>query len=170
MWLRLTLLSLISFQRTTLGGINIPRENCQWRDGSVGDFANRCDGDQLVVGSCGSGRYNDCPGPSFTQLQCCAVEGFYYGSCVIRSGTWGELLECPTLADGHLVEAACGSDSHMSCSGHAHEVECCVGHMEGRTVGSTGQCTWIFTGAFGGQLEWGRTVGSTGQCTWIFTG
>merc|ERR1719318_233355 len=150
-------LSLCSVIQVSLGGIEIPRDLCVWRAGGVGDFANRCDGDMVAVGSCGSGRYKDCPGPSFTQLECCAVPGFYYGSCKVWSGTWGELLECPSVSDeAHMVEAACGSDTNESCSGHAHEVECCVGHMDGRIIGSTGQCSWIFTGAFGGQLECGR--------------
>ena len=44
------------------GGIKIPRDDCEWRQGGLGDMANRCDGDMLVVGACGSGFNNDCPG------------------------------------------------------------------------------------------------------------
>ena len=44
------------------GGIKIPRDDCEWRAGGEGDMANRCDGDQLVVGACGSGFNGDCPG------------------------------------------------------------------------------------------------------------
>ena len=44
------------------GGIEIPRDDCQWRAGGLGNMANRCDGDQVVVGACRSGFNNDCPG------------------------------------------------------------------------------------------------------------
>ena len=44
------------------GGIDIPRDDCEWRAGGLGNMANRCDGDQVAVGACGSGFNNDCPG------------------------------------------------------------------------------------------------------------
>ena len=89
-------------------------------------------------------------------MECCRVPEFYYGTCEVRGGSWGELLACPEQNTGHLVEGVCESGREVACNGHAGEVECCVGHMQGREVGSTGQCTWLFNGAFGSTLECGR--------------
>ena len=35
---------------------------------------------------------------------------FYYGSCEVHGGTWGELLQCPEIhtENGHLVESLGG--------------------------------------------------------------
>ena len=72
----------------------------------------------------------------------------------MRGGTWGELLSCPDIHsdNGHLVEGVCESGSSYACNGHASEVECCQGHYKGQVVGSTGQCSWMFTGGFGSTL------------------
>ena len=74
--------------------------------------------------------------------------------CEVRGGTWGELLSCPDIhtGQGHLLEGVCESGSNYACNGHASEVECCQGHYQGQTVGSTGQCSWMFTGGFGSIL------------------
>ena len=74
--------------------------------------------------------------------------------CEVRGGTWGELLSCPDIHsdNGHLVEGVCESGSSYACNGHASEVECCQGHYQGQVVGSTGQCSWMFTGGFGSTL------------------
>ena len=114
----------------------------------------RCDGDQLAVGACGSGFNNDCPDGTFTLLECCRVAEFYYGTCEVRGGTWGELLACPDIhtGDGHLLEGLCESGTSEACNGHASEVECCQGHYQGQLVGSTGQCSWVFSGGFGALL------------------
>merc|ERR1711887_11124 len=115
-----------------LGGIKIPRDKCEWRNSVTGTMGNRCDGDQLVVGACGSGFNNDCPDKTFALVECCQLPDFYYGSCEVRSGSWGELLECPEQNTGHLVEGTCESGTNEACNGHAGEVECCVGHVEDR--------------------------------------
>ena len=47
-------------------GIEIPRDDCEWRAGDEGNMANRCDGDQIAVGACGGGFNNDCPGSADT--------------------------------------------------------------------------------------------------------
>ena len=47
----------------------------------------RCDGDQLVVGACGGGFNNDCPGGEFSLLECCNVPEFYYGHCEVGGCT-----------------------------------------------------------------------------------
>ena len=75
----------------------------------------------------------------------------------MRSGSWGELLACPDIhtGDGHLLEGLCESGTDYACNGHASEVECCQGHYQGQVIGSTGQCSWLFTGGFGSVL--GRT-------------
>ena len=49
-------------------GIEIPRDDCEWRAGDEGNMANRCDGDQIAVGACGGGFNNDCPGSADTAL------------------------------------------------------------------------------------------------------
>ena len=84
------------------------------------------------MGACGSGFNSDCPGDSFTLLECCRVPEFYYGSCEVRGGTWGELIQCPeTHSDhGHLVEGVCESGRDYACNGHSSEVECCQGHYQ----------------------------------------
>ena len=58
-------------------------------------------------------------------VECCRVPEFYYGSCEVRGGTWGELLECPEIhsESGHLVEGFCESGTNYACNGHASEVE-----------------------------------------------
>ena len=48
-------------------GIEIPRDDCEWRAGDEGNMANRCDGDQIAVGACGGGFNNDCPGSADIQ-------------------------------------------------------------------------------------------------------
>ena len=78
MQLQFCLVRLLSVWRVR-AGIEIPRDDCEWRAGDLGNMANRCDGDQLAVGACGSGFNNDCPGDTFTLVQCCRVPDFYYG-------------------------------------------------------------------------------------------
>ena len=34
----------------------------------------------------------------------------------------------------------------------SNQVECCQGHFQGQLVGSTGQCTWLFSGGFGATI------------------
>merc|ERR1712012_1262417 len=107
-------------------------------------MANRCDGDQIAVGACGGGFNSDCPGGAFT------------------------LLECPEIHSdsGHLIEGFCESGTNYACNGHASEVECCQGHLQGQLVGSTGQCTWLFSGGFGATLECGRNDEAVmGRCS-----
>ena len=55
-------------------------------------------------------------GGAFTLVECCRVPEFYYGSCEVRGGTWGELLECPQIhsENGHLIEGFCESGKFMS--------------------------------------------------------
>ena len=57
-------------------------------------------------------------------VECCRVPEFYYGSCEVRGGTWGELLECPEIHSdsGHLIEGFCESGTNYACNGHASEV------------------------------------------------
>merc|ERR1719431_2055924 len=88
-----------------LGGLKIPRDDCEWRQGGLGDMANRCDGDMLVVGACGSGFNNDCPGGAFTLVECCRVPEFYYGTCEVRGGSWGVLCRAHAGSGGGLHRA-----------------------------------------------------------------
>ena len=69
---------------SVLGGIKIPRDDCEWRAGGLGDMANRCDGDQLVVGACGSGFNNDCPGRlvSLVQVHHINLNSFFGRRCL----------------------------------------------------------------------------------------
>ena len=43
-------------------GLKIKMTSCLFCFEGLGNMANRCDGDQLVVGACGGGFNSDCPG------------------------------------------------------------------------------------------------------------
>merc|ERR1711970_1185540 len=127
MWAQYSLFLVFSVS-FVLGGIKIPRDNCEWRNSVAGSMGNRCDGDQLVVGACGSGFNNDCPDSTFALVECCQLPDFYYGSCEVRSGSWGELLEC--ARDDEVVMGRCstggGHTGNGDCpEGNVHGIYCC---------------------------------------------
>ena len=63
----------------------------------------RCDGDQLAVGACGSGFNNDCPGGTFTLVECCRVAEFYYGTC---EAEWSTAVVRGQLSDYEVADAS----------------------------------------------------------------
>ncbi|XP_023343480.1 uncharacterized protein LOC111712951 [Eurytemora carolleeae] len=138
-------------------GIEIPRDNCDWRGAHWGDFI-ACDGDQIAIGACGSGKDGYCLGSYYTAIQCCTFDGFYYGGCeVANSIDWGVPVSCVGLnGQNHLVESLCGSGGGKDCDGHSHETKCCVGHVEGKVVGTTGSCDWKYTSVWSEELTCGR--------------
>jgi len=155
----LNLIVGFAFLGLAKGGISIPREECTWVGAHHGDWG-KCDGDMVAVGACGSGGDQDCPGGFSTGLKCCRFEGFYYGHCEMAiSDDWGDNFECSSRVDGQasIVEAICGSGHDKDCEGHSHKAECCEGHVEGKLVGSSGQCTWVYTSDWGTEVECGRS-------------
>ena len=48
-------------------GIDIPQTNCEWKGADDG-VMNTCDGNEIPVGACGSGSFDDCSG-QFTQAR-----------------------------------------------------------------------------------------------------
>ncbi|XP_023323204.1 uncharacterized protein LOC111697416 isoform X2 [Eurytemora carolleeae] len=139
-------------------GIEISREKCQWRGAFYGDFS-KCDGDEITVGACGSGKSSDCGENMWTSVYCCAFEGFYYGNCELQSSVeYGVPLSCiEDNVSAHIAEAMCGSGTRQDCQGYSHRTECCEGHVNGELVGSSGQCAWKYTHNWGEQLVCGRS-------------
>ena len=46
----------------------------------------KCDGNQVAVGSCSSGREGDCPGGAGHQLLCCDLPEYYYSAATHSPG------------------------------------------------------------------------------------
>ncbi|TRY68410.1 hypothetical protein TCAL_06201 [Tigriopus californicus] len=128
--------------------ITIPSDGCSWRTEIYGHI-NQCDGNEVVVGSCGSGDGRDCNGLTH-QLLCCDLDNFYYSNCLEFYGGYGVHLSCPELTKDPdtMVEAACGSEKGLDChNGSSHSVKCCHGHQfDGSRVGSSGECYWLYGG------------------------
>ena len=66
--------------RPILSGIVIPRDHCTWLEGGY-SVELKCDGDQIVVGACGSGENGDCANGIYTKLLCCSFPFYYYSNC-----------------------------------------------------------------------------------------
>merc|ERR1712080_723389 len=139
------------------GEIKIPEEGCRWISESFGG-ENKCDGNEVAVGSCGSGRHTDCNNQNaVTMLKCCDLPGFFYTDCTKHGANWGVPMDCTQLkGTAPLVEGICGSGFRHDCHGQGHEIECCSGSVNGTAVGPTSQCYWEYTAAFGMQVECGR--------------
>jgi len=131
-------------------GIEVPRNECVWLNGHYGNEI-KCDGNQVVVGACGAGRYGDCPGDSWHQLLCCTLPNFYYGHCMKYGSAHGELNSClshgnvPYLLEGMIMIfinvcvrsnfnlifliGTCGSGAELDCDGYSVGNDCCEGHL-----------------------------------------
>ena len=156
-FLLLTCILLLS-AKPIICGIEVPRENCQWISGDYGQ-TSQCDGNQVVVGACGAGRYADCPGDTWHQILCCAMPDFVYGECQKYGSGHGQLNSC--LEHGNvarLLEGTCGSGAELDCDGYSVINNCCIGHLfSGEQVGpNKNQCTWEYAD-YGYQLECGRS-------------
>lgn len=137
--------------------ITIPSDGCSWRGEKFGRTV-QCDGNEVVIGSCGSGGHVDCDGHTH-QLLCCDLDNFVYSDCLEFQGDYGIHLSCPELTKDKdtMVEASCGSEGGRDChSESAHTVKCCHGHQfDGSRLGSSGDCYWIH-GIYGQQIECNR--------------
>ena len=58
-------LLLLALALGAASGIDIPQTNCEWKGADDG-VMNTCDGNEIPVGACGSGSFDDCSG-QFTQ-------------------------------------------------------------------------------------------------------
>ena len=126
-----------------------------------------------------AGRYGDCPGGSWTQLQCCTMPNFYYGHCDKYRSGHGELNSCLTHGvETYILEGTCGSGANNNCDGDSVINDCCEGHLvtgihsnilifsyqfwwkciiSGENVGSNiEECVWMYA-KYGDQLECGRS-------------
>ena len=113
-----TILSITSAQ-----DVVVPSDNCQWRGASYGQM-NVCEGNEIAIGSCGSGKNDDCGSGDWHQLLCCDMPDYVYSDCVDYKGEHGSELSCPELTNdmGSLVEGACGSGLNHDCEGSTHIV------------------------------------------------
>ena len=60
-------LMLVAIALGAASGIDIPQTNCEWKGADDG-VMNTCDGNEIPVGACGSGSFDDCSG-QFTQAR-----------------------------------------------------------------------------------------------------
>ena len=141
----------------SFGGITISQDDCQWLTATDFD-ANvlKCDGNEVVVGACGGGSNRDCPDNSAHQLKCCAIPGYYYSDCDVFGEEYGISNDCRDHGETRLLEASCNSGANHDCHGFSTITECCTGHLEGKEVGPTAECTWEYSG-HGSPLECGRS-------------
>ena len=123
--------------------IEVPTDNCVWRGGNYGED-NVCEGNELPIGSCGSGQNDDCDDGVWEQLFCCDMPDFHYQDCVdykvfnfikihvcssyngaiFHQGDNGQPLSCPEESNdpGLILEGACGSGFQENCDGFTHSV------------------------------------------------
>merc|ERR1712123_176981 len=151
---RLLLICFLSY--TSYGGISIPKDNCRWLKATEYNTELKCDGNEVVVGACGSGAHKDCPGGTVHELKCSAIPGYYYSGCNIYGTSWGVNNDCRDHGETLVLEGSCASGAHFDCNGSATNVECCSGHLDSKEVGPTSECTWEYSG-YGVPLECGRS-------------
>ena len=74
----------------------------RWVGASTWDTELRCDGNQVVVGSCsgGSGQLHlkDCPGETVHQIKCCDMQNFYFSDCTTIESDFGEPIDCRLIS------------------------------------------------------------------------
>ena len=128
-------------------GIKIPQDDCDWLiSPDFNDDILKCDGNEVAVGACGGETNRDCPENSAHQLKCCAIHGYYYSDCNAYGADHGVNNNCRDHGLTLLLEASCNSGEHHDCHGSSTIAECCTGHLEGREVGPTAECTWEYAG------------------------
>ena len=74
---------------------------------------NTCGGNEMVIGSCGSGGNADCQNGHHDELLCCTIPGYYFEGCQDYFAREGEHVACfqRSLPDFSMVmEGACGSE------------------------------------------------------------
>merc|ERR1711860_34224 len=116
----------------------------------------QCEGNEVVYGSCGSGKNDNCGTGIWFKLLCCDLAGYHFENCMDHYGEHGQNLECPLLdgADDRVLEGACGSGTYGDCAnGSTHSVKCCSGRFDdGMQLQTTGQCYWSY-GYYGEEVR-----------------
>eukprot|EP00095_Tigriopus_kingsejongensis_P004825 maker-scaffold1088_size63410-snap-gene-0.17 protein:Tk04825 transcript:maker-scaffold1088_size63410-snap-gene-0.17-mRNA-1 annotation:"unnamed protein product" len=139
-------------------GITVPTDNCQWRGEKYG-HALQCEPNEIVIGSCGSGKRDDCGSGEWHQLLCCEMPDYTYDNCIDYKGEHGQEISCPEKSndDSMLLEGSCGSGTWHDCNGGStHIAKCCHGKFtDGSKMGSSGQCYWVY-GYHGEQVQCNR--------------
>ena len=159
---------LIIFISATYGGITIPQDQCRWLKAADWETTLKCDGNEVAIGACSGGAGKDCPENTVHWLKCCALPDYYYSGCHTYGTEWGVNNDCRDHDETLLLEASCSSGAGHDCHGFVNLVECCSGHLQGKDVGPTTECTWEYTG-YGNPIECGRSdevlVGRCGSGT-----
>ena len=107
MFVKMLLYLCLFWLPIVFGGIEVPRENCQWQSGGYGE-ETQCDGNQVIVGACGAGRYADCPDESWHQILCCSMPNYVYENCQKYGSDHGQLNSC--LDHGNVPRLLEGKD------------------------------------------------------------
>ena len=78
----------------------------------------------MAIGSCGSGKNDDCDNGQWHQLLCCDMEDYHWQECTEYKSDHGKDLSCPDLLNynGAILEGACGSGMWSDCQGETHIV------------------------------------------------
>ncbi|TRY72589.1 hypothetical protein TCAL_03119 [Tigriopus californicus] len=136
--------------------IEVPTDSCMWRGAKYGQM-NACEPNEIVVGSCGSGRRDDCDSGQWHQLLCCKMPEYTYENCLEYKGEHGQDISCSQQAhdDSMLLQGACGSGLQHDCGGTTHIAKCCHGHLADAKLKSTGTCYWIY-GYHGEKIQCNR--------------
>lgn len=106
-----------------------------------------CNTNEVIFGSCGSGRDPDCGG-YYDYIQCCDVAAYAYdqAGCATYGATYGTVLSCPEITGdpARALESVCGSGENADCNGSYHEITCCPGTFsDGFTLyADTATCYW----------------------------
>ena len=101
------------------GGIEIPTNGCQWRGEKYGHMI-QCEGNELAIGSCGSGKNDDCSSGQWHQILCCDMPDYLYQDCLEYRGEHGQEISC--VEKDLLLEGHCGSGTYSDCDGVTHIV------------------------------------------------
>ena len=95
-------LMLVAIALGAASGIDIPQTNCEWKGADDG-VMNTCDGNEIPVGACGSGSFDDSSG-QFTQARWVTTN---FGSLICGAKGW--VLGCVIVASrvptpsGHIL-------------------------------------------------------------------
>jgi len=154
-FLGLFVFSLLSKAASAQEDIHIPFDKCIWRGDTYGQM-NQCEGNEILIGSCDSGRSADCNNGFFQQALCCDLPGYHWETCFDFHGDHGVHLSCPNLMgnDGSIMEGQCGSGMFEDCGGSIHTVKCCEGYFsDGRRIEAKREtCFWKY-GLYGEEIQ-----------------
>jgi len=131
------------------GGIVIPTDNCEWREQTWGQW-NQCYGNEIAIGSCGSGQGKECHDGVYAHgIYCCDLPGYSFTECEEKMGDWGQDVDCGQKPVG----GECGSGENHDCGNQAHGVKCCDATYNGTPlVPVDGVCYWKYTPNWGERI------------------